>query len=156
MHATLLTLLLAVPAQAPGTTTEQLTPAVTTQCGQGGCMPAGGQCVGQDDRNRLSRWLGSMPQTCYAPHFGSYPGNNRHMHRYPAMHGSYYRRPYNYRHSFDYPWHAAPHEPRGYSTLPCQQTVGDVIFTPQDQPSTAAESFQPIPSSPPVMPDPTY
>jgi hypothetical protein len=55
-----------------------------------------------------------MPQTCYAPRFGCYPGNNRHMHRYPAFHGYYYRKPYNYRHLFDYPWHARPHEPQGF------------------------------------------
>jgi len=55
---------------------------------------------------------GPEPQTCYAPRFGCYPGGtNRHMHRYPAFHAWYYRRPYNYRHLFDYPWHAALHEP---------------------------------------------
>jgi len=155
MHATLLTLLLAVGADAPGTTIEQFAPAVITQCGQCGHRPDACQCVGQDDRSCFSRWFGSMPQTCYAPQFGCYPGNNRHMHRYPAFHGSYYRQPYNYRHLFDYPWHAAPHEPQGYSALPCEQSVGDAIFAPQDQPHPAAEPFQPIPSSP-VMPDPTY
>lgn len=56
-------------------------------------------------------WWGAMPQTCYAPRFGCYPGNNRHMHRYPAFHGVYYRRPYNYRNLFDYPWHAELREP---------------------------------------------
>jgi hypothetical protein len=55
---------------------------------------------------------GPEPQTCYAPRFGCYPGATpRHMHRYPAFHAWYYRRPYNYRHLFDYPWHAALHEP---------------------------------------------
>jgi hypothetical protein len=52
-----------------------------------------------------------MPQTCYSPRYGCYPGNNRHLHRYPAFHGSYYRRPYNYRNVLDYPWHAELHEP---------------------------------------------
>ena len=51
-----------------------------------------------------------MPQTCYEPTFGCYTGS-RFMHRYPAFHGSYYRRPYNYRNVFDYPWHAELHEP---------------------------------------------
>ncbi len=65
----------------------------------------------------LADWLGPMPQTCYDPHFGCYPGNQRTIHRYPAFHGYYYRDPYNYRHVFEYPWHAAPHEPVGYFTF---------------------------------------
>lgn len=52
-----------------------------------------------------------MPQTCYSPRYGCYPGNSRYIHRYPAFHGAYYRRPYNYRNAFDYPWHAEMHEP---------------------------------------------
>lgn len=55
-----------------------------------------------------------MPQTCYSPRFGCYPGNNREMHRYPAFHGTFYRRPYNYRNLFDYPWHAELHEPTSH------------------------------------------
>jgi len=54
---------------------------------------------------------GGMPQTCYSPRYGCYPGNARCIHRYPAFHGVYYRRPYNYRNLFDYPWHAELHEP---------------------------------------------
>ena len=52
-----------------------------------------------------------MPQTCYQPRFGCYYGGERHMNRYPAFHGSYYRRAYNYRNLFEYPWHAEMHEP---------------------------------------------
>lgn len=52
-----------------------------------------------------------MPQTCYQPRYGCYYSGDRHMHRYPAFHGHYYRRPYNYRHLFEYPWHAQLHEP---------------------------------------------
>ena len=66
----------------------------------------------------LYDWCGPMPQTCYGPRYGCYPGNGRDIHRYPAFHGYYYRRPYNYRHYFDYPWHAQPHEPLGYSAYP--------------------------------------
>ncbi len=55
-------------------------------------------------------WWGMMPQTCYNPKFGCY-GGERHYNRYPAFHGTYYRRPYNYRNVFDYPWHAELHEP---------------------------------------------
>ena len=53
----------------------------------------------------------TAPQTCYAPRFGCYHSNERHMHRYPAFHGTFYRQSYNYRNYFDYPWHAQLHEP---------------------------------------------
>lgn len=66
-------------------------------------------------------WFGPMPQTCYQPRFGCYPGNPRTIHRYPAFHGYYYRNPYNYRHLFEYPWHAQPNEPRDFQTI-----AGDV------------------------------
>ena len=130
MHATLLTLLLVVGAESPGTIAEQ--PAVT-----------------------VTAWFGSMFQTCDAPGFGCYPGNNRYMRRYPALHDYYYRPPYNYRHLFDYPEHAASHAPRGFPTFPCRQSVGDVIFTPQNEPGAAVGPLQPIPS-PPTMPEPTH
>ena len=52
-----------------------------------------------------------MPQTCYQPRFGCYYSGNRMMNRYPAFHGTFYRRPYNYRNLFEYPWHAELHEP---------------------------------------------
>ncbi|REK27120.1 MAG: hypothetical protein DWQ42_07380 [Planctomycetota bacterium] len=78
-------------------------------CGgrRGGCGKFGGKFGGDG----IGGCCGPMPQTCYAPRYGCYPGNNRHMHRYPAFHGVYYRRPYNYRNLFDYPWHAELHEP---------------------------------------------
>jgi hypothetical protein len=83
-----------------------------------------------------------MPQTCYAPRFGCYPGNNRHMHRYPAFHGYYYRAPYNYRHYFDYPWHAAPHEPLGFFARPLpeagSETVPEGVVPPVPPPSPPA------------------
>ena len=55
-------------------------------------------------------WCGPMPQSCYNPSFGCYP-STPFMHRYPAFHGTYYRKAYNYRNYFDYPWHAGLHEP---------------------------------------------
>jgi len=55
--------------------------------------------------------FGPMPQSCYEPRYGCYPGNARFTHRYPAFHGWFYRRPYNYRQYFDYTWHAGLHEP---------------------------------------------
>ena len=56
-------------------------------------------------------WFQPMPQTCYGPHYGCYPGNNRDIHRYPAFHGYYYRHAYNYRQLYEYPWQADPFEP---------------------------------------------
>ena len=70
-------------------------------CAMGG-HPKKGHC--------LKDWCGPMPQTCYNPSFGCYPGT-RFMHRHPAFHGYYSRAAYNYRHYFDYPWHAGLHEP---------------------------------------------
>jgi hypothetical protein len=61
------------------------------------------ECYGDDFRR-------GMPQSCYNPSFGCYP-STRFMHRYPAFHGYYTREAYNYRHYFDYPWHAGLHEP---------------------------------------------
>jgi hypothetical protein len=66
-----------------------------------------------------------MPQTCYNPRFGCYPGNDRHTNRYPAFHGSYYRRPYNYRQLFDFPWHAELHEPTSLFSYNVDGEAGD-------------------------------
>jgi len=62
-------------------------------------------------RRQNGSWWGAMPQTCYNPHYGCYPGASRTMHRHSAFHGNFYRRPYNYRNYFDYPWHTRIHEP---------------------------------------------
>jgi hypothetical protein len=80
----------------------------------GGCSTCGGGGCGAGGLNKgghLGGWFGHMPQTCYSPRYGCYYGGNRHMNRYPAFHGTFYRRPYNYRNLFDYPWHAEMHEP---------------------------------------------
>lgn len=78
------------------------------------CGQCGGRHFGRGHGHGAyaSCW-GPMPQTCYDPPYGCYPGS-RHMNRYPAFHGTYYRRPYNYRNVFDYPWHADLHEPTSY------------------------------------------
>ena len=96
----------------------------------------------------LPGWCGPMPQTCYAPRFGCYPGNNRHMHRYPAFHGYYYRTPYNYRHLFDYPWHATPHEPVGFYTYRDTDLPDDRAVNPFQQERAPAEPLMPIPAGP--------
>ncbi len=114
--------------------------------GGGGCESGncGGAGVNQNRHgNHLGGWFGHMPQTCYSSRYGCYYGGNRYMSRYPAFHGTYYRRPYNYRNLFDYPWHAEMHEPTSmfsYNTLP-------------ESGATNVEEIQPQPSS---VPTPSY
>jgi len=76
----------------------------------GTCNSCRASRIDRRRRRRATSTWGMMPQTCYDPSYGCYPGS-RYMTRYPAFHGSYYRRPYNYRHAFTYPWHAKKHEP---------------------------------------------
>jgi hypothetical protein len=71
---------------------------------------AGGNCGRGHLCGQRGCYLGPMPQSCYNPSFGCYP-STRFMNRYPAFHNYYYRSAYNYRHYFDYPWHAGLHEP---------------------------------------------
>ena len=140
MHATLLTLLLAAGAQGQ-TGTVQISDC--TQCNDGFC---GSDCgYGCESGGCLPGCCGPMPQTCYAPRFGCYPGNNRHMHRYPAFHGYYYRAPYNYRHLFDYPWHATPHEPLGFFTYQEGDLTDEQIVNPN---GPLAVPLEPIPAGP--------
>jgi hypothetical protein len=72
-----------------------------------------------------------MPQTCYSPHFGCYPGNGRDIHRYPAFHGYYYRQAYNYRPLFEYPWQAGLHEPLPLELNSERSLLGRPINTEQ-------------------------
>jgi hypothetical protein len=134
MHATLLTLILVTGAGACGAkscdTDSQFAAKSDASCDTAkggsetskGCdenSRAGGKdgdcdvCHGTDDgaRNRHLARGGLMPQSCYGPAYGCYPGNDRRIQRYPAFHGTFYRNPYNYRNEFDYPWHAGLHEP---------------------------------------------
>lgn len=88
----------------------------------------------------LVDWFGPMPQTCYQPRYGCYPGNPRTIHRYPAFHGYYYRNPYNYRHYFEYPWHAQPNEPRDFQpgaaeVVTSDAVAGENLLVPQPDPS---------------------
>ncbi len=104
MHAVLLTVL----ALAGGDTGYPVNDHNVAPAGfHGGCD----SCGGASARYKQPKWM--MPQTCYNPKYGCY-GADRHMNRYPAFHGTYYRRPYNYRNVFDYPWHAELHEPTSY------------------------------------------
>lgn len=85
----------------------------------------------------LCDWFGPMPQTCYEPRYGCYPGNARFTNRYPAFHGSYYRAPYNYRHLYEYPWHAAPHEPLPFEGQDAAISEQAVPLTSRNQPVLA-------------------
>lgn len=78
----------------------------------------------------LVDWFGPMPQTCYQPRFGCYPGNPRTIHRYPAFHGYYTRAPYNYRHLFEYPWHAQPYEPQPLQAQSAETVVNEPLSLP--------------------------
>lgn len=157
MHAVLLTLFIVTGAEPPAAQADQqpyVTPAGGSRnacCDEGGCAASRGGGCAHRLFNSLWDHLGPMPQTCYAPRFGCYPGNNRYMHRYPAFHGYYYREPYNYRHYFDYPWHAQPHEPMGYFTYqkggPADETLTP---TPADGMPPAELQPQAVPSPPPA------
>jgi hypothetical protein len=118
----------------------------------GGCSTCGGGGCGAGGLNKgghLGGWFGHMPQTCYSPRYGCYYGNNRHMNRYPAFHGTFYRRPYNYRNLFDYPWHAEMHEPTSLFSYNVQGegrgaggSVGDIPQPPAPIPSPPSPGFE--------------
>jgi hypothetical protein len=95
----------------------------------------------------------SMPQTCYSPSFGCYPGNGRDIQRYPPFHGTYYRRAYNYRQLNEWPWMAEPHQPAplsgpylaGAVAMPGAQHTSPFI----EESKPGAETV-PLPPSPPA------
>jgi len=64
------------------------------------------------------------------------------MHRYPAFHGTYYRAAYNYRNYFDYPWHAALHEP---TSMFSYHVPGEAPGAEIPRPEPAAASVAPRP-----------
>lgn len=137
MHAVLLTTLLALgagaDAQFAGRVTQSsadIYDATSLSAGHhggyvGDC--ATGNCGPKRHAEKIGGWFGHMPQTCYDPRYGCYYGGGRHMHRYPAFHGNFYRRPYVYRDVFDYPWHAEMHEP---TSMFSYNVVSDVETVP--------------------------
>ena len=159
MHAALWTLMVVVSAGQPTPApTDQANVAPTYSTNEGavpGCADcaAGTGCALHGVAGKkgwLADWFGSMPQTCYAPHFGCYPGSARTIHRYPAFHGYYYREPYNYRHVFDYPWHAAPHEPVGYFTYQAEQTGEEGTVPAPDGAISPQGAMEPTPAPVPA------
>lgn len=146
MHSVLLSLLLVAGANPQAVPVEQQSFSADQTGGCATCGAAVGRCGHGCAVKSAVRgvsdyawdWFGPMPQTCYQPRFGCYPGNSRDIHRYPAFHGTYYREPYNYRNYFDYPWHAQPFEPLGYFSY---------------QPKTGAKLEEGVPTEAPVPPD---
>jgi hypothetical protein len=75
------------------------------------------------------------------------------MRGYPAFHGYYYRQPYNYRHVFDYPWHATPHKPQGFFSYevrrPSTQRQEEVLAPYPEPENILSEPLLPLaPDSP--------
>jgi len=89
--------------------------------------------------------FGPMPQTAYDPNYGCYPGNARTIHRYPAFHGYYYDRPYNYRQYSEYPWNAEIVEPRPYPDR-AKQYGSEVIMESVTMPSASIMEPAPTPA----------
>jgi hypothetical protein len=149
MHAILLTVLAlaggdgAYPLNNTATNDPNVAPAGYHG---GGCDECNGG--GHHGKYKQPHWM--MPQTCYNPKFGCY-GADRHMNRYPALHGTYYRRPYNYRTVFDYPWHAELHEPTSFFSYhvnappqqgPAVQPLNPATQYPTPVPYSASASQQ--------------
>lgn len=92
--------------------------------------------------------LGPMPQTCYDPPYGCYHGS-RWSNRYPAFHGTYYRKAYNYRNYFDYPWHAEMHEPTSQWSYNVTGDSGEPAPLPTDAaPGAHPGAEQQVPPAP--------
>ncbi len=148
MYAAMLTLILLPGAEAqmmetmgggppqPIVATEDV---VLTECDcESGCGRCGHHGRGGE---HIGGRMGPMPHSGYTPRYGCYPGSSRTMHRYPAFHGTFYRRPYNYRDLFDYPWHAKLHEPTSLFTfnVPVEEVESEDI-PPVPAPSVSEAS----------------
>ncbi len=133
MHAVLLTVL----AIAGGDGTYPMNDYNVAPAGHhAGCNECGGHGA-----YKQPKWM--MPQTCYNPKFGCY-GSDRYTNRYPAFHGTYYRRPYNYRNVFDYPWHAELHEPTSFFSYHVQAQQQQPAAQPL-APEMAQHPHSPVP-----------
>jgi len=131
-----------------------LTMLALTGAGGGGYAESGDACDtcndgghGRHHGSHQCDLLGPMPQSCYNPSFGCY-ASTRFMHRYPAFHGYYYRSAYNYRHYFDYPWHAGLHEPTSHFSYNVPGApAGESVVPPAPTPEPAAQAPRPIRSA---------
>ena len=89
--------------------------------------------------------MGPMPQTCYEPPYGCYHGS-RWNNRYPAFHGTYYRKAYNYRNYFDYPWHAEMHEPTSQWSYHVTGDTAEPSQLPIVPPDVEKQAPPPVPT----------
>ncbi|QDU26100.1 hypothetical protein ETAA8_11740 [Anatilimnocola aggregata] len=133
MHAILLTVL----ALSGGDGGSAVTDYSVAPAGHHAQCDECGNGAGAGGKHHQPRWM--MPQTCYGPKFGCY-GTERHTHRYPAFHGTYFRRPYNYRNVFDYPWHAEMHEPTSLFSYHVQANQQPQPAAPQPEPGMIQHS----------------
>jgi hypothetical protein len=151
MHAVLSAVLLMTAAQTNRPEPQH----VVTVAAEGGCsrarVPCGGRahcraCVAVRSPLATCCW-GHMPQTCCGPWFGCCPGSPCHIHRYSASRGYYYSEAHNYRHLFDYPWHATRYQPPHLFTHhdgqpPSQEQI------PTPYPDRQNVLFEPLPMAP--------
>lgn len=56
-----------------------------------------------------------LVQVYETPYYDCYSLDRKWLDCYPSFHERHYRRPYNYRVLFDYPWHEEPNRGAGYS-----------------------------------------
>jgi hypothetical protein len=153
MHTAWLTLICVVgvgqPALEPGPDGAP----VPSQCCPGPPRDPGETCF-KALTGWFADWFTPMPQTCYSPRFGCYPGASRTLQRYPAFHGTYYRRAYNYRQLYEWPWLAEPHEP-DCCLLPCAAQCPMPPVEPQMTPQMAPPMAEELPV-PGMMPAPAH
>ena len=169
MHAALLTVLVIAGANPPALADagrSAVVPAAMasssgcSECAGAGCADCSSGAVGYSDGyvggSWCRDWWGPMPQTCYNPRFGCYAGTGRTMPRYPAFHGYYYRKPYNYRHYYEYPWHASPHAPQAFFTYGESMEGQEMIMpTPEVEIAPTTPAKMSIPRKPMPQADST-
>lgn len=161
MHAALVAMMIVAGGGAsPETQVPTVVTAPARVCTQCNAPASRNVCLWDFKGVRLARdWFGPMPQTCYSPRYGCYPGNTRYTHRYPAFHGYSERQAYNYRHYLEYPWHAEPHEPQPFFTYSAPvdgEVVGsETVSEPQTPTEALPSPPAPTPAEPPMPPMPS-
>ncbi|MGD0898708.1 MAG: hypothetical protein ABR915_12800 [Thermoguttaceae bacterium] len=156
MYTALLTMMFVVGAGRPAVSSAEEPVMAPAPCSAD--LPRDPQpqtCCVKDAVGYFCDWFKSMPQTCYSPTYGCYPGNGRDIQRYPAFHGTYYRRAYNYRQLQEWPWLAEPHEPIGFCTPVCVGPVAVSAGVSATSLIPEPTSAEPIPMPPSATPAPS-
>jgi len=148
--ALLMAMIVAGAGQAPVTSADELSVAPVQCCTYSPSDPQRNPDCVCGAVGWFFDWFKPMPQTCYSPTYGCYPGNGRDIQRYPAFHGTYYRRAYNYRQLYEWPWQAEPHEPIAYSaqviTGPTGSSTNEYGIPVTEEPTPRLENIpSPIP-----------